>query len=405
MTDQQENPREENFVSRLVPNPSRPPDTILLTGYLGDSSEEGCTRLYFDPQLNNYVEISNEDILHTQEIPRDQSPFGGSYVWIRKEAELTHGKVGTERTRARFLEGPIVQDYLQAAQYGGGAAPAATQAGCPPVTQVGCPQTLPPQCPQQTMGPTIPAVCCGIPTLHYPCHTQQYRCTAYPIFCSTTPLCTVSPPCHTQQYPCTFPPICPQQTLPPQCTLPPIGQPITVTPPCLQVAGGYQAMQAPVNMQAQMGMQPGMIQMTQPQWCHLIPTVMCPSNFVPWCPQTLNTCNPAGCPTQACQQGPGVPGGYQAMQAPMNMQAQMGAQPGAVQPEAALQVTQYYLCRTPLCPTQVIAFCMHTPFCHTTIPVICTPHCPIASPFCPTPPTPTPGPFTPGGGFPGGPVM
>ena len=37
---------------------------MLLTGYLGASSEEGHERLYLSPDLSNYVEIPEAAILH-----------------------------------------------------------------------------------------------------------------------------------------------------------------------------------------------------------------------------------------------------------------------------------------------------------------------------------------------------
>ena len=47
----------DDFVSKVVKDPKQPPDTTLLTGYLGKSSEEGHTRIYFDPELKNYLEV------------------------------------------------------------------------------------------------------------------------------------------------------------------------------------------------------------------------------------------------------------------------------------------------------------------------------------------------------------
>src|SRR5947209_19060749 len=111
-----------NFVSKVVKDPGQPPDVLLLRGYLGPSSEQGYTRLYFDAQLSNYVEIPDAAILHTQKIPAEQSALGESYVWIDKNAEIIHGKVGPNRPKAKFLEGPIFQDFMRSAQFGGAAA-------------------------------------------------------------------------------------------------------------------------------------------------------------------------------------------------------------------------------------------------------------------------------------------
>src|SRR2546426_490216 len=93
------------FVSKLVSDPKQPPDTLLLTGFLGASSDEGHTRLYFDAQLADYVEIPNEAILYQQELSHDQSQLGGSYVWVKRDATLIHGPIGPNRLKASFLDG------------------------------------------------------------------------------------------------------------------------------------------------------------------------------------------------------------------------------------------------------------------------------------------------------------
>ncbi len=41
-------------------------------------------------------------------------PLGGSRLWIKKDAELIHGKVGPNRTKAKFLEGRIQQEFVKA---------------------------------------------------------------------------------------------------------------------------------------------------------------------------------------------------------------------------------------------------------------------------------------------------
>src|SRR5215211_2018794 len=106
------NLRYDDFVGRIVQNPKEPPGVTLLSGYLGSSSEEGHVRLYLDEELCRYVEIPEKAIRHTQELPPEQSPLGGSIVWIDREAEVLHGAAGSERRKATFLEGQIAQDYI-----------------------------------------------------------------------------------------------------------------------------------------------------------------------------------------------------------------------------------------------------------------------------------------------------
>jgi hypothetical protein len=110
----------DDFVSKLVTDPSDPPDALLLRGFLGESSEEGCIRLYFEPELRTYVEIPTGDILHSQPIPPEQSPLGGSYVWIKRDTEVVYGKPTPRRPKARadFFRGAIMQQFSGAAREG-----------------------------------------------------------------------------------------------------------------------------------------------------------------------------------------------------------------------------------------------------------------------------------------------
>src|SRR5215212_5276624 len=106
------NLRYDDFVRRIVQDPNEPPGVTLLSGYLGSSSEEGHVRLYLDEELCRYVEIPEKAIRHTQELPPEQSPLGGSLVWIDRDAEVLHGAAGSERRKATFLEGQIAHDYI-----------------------------------------------------------------------------------------------------------------------------------------------------------------------------------------------------------------------------------------------------------------------------------------------------
>ena len=86
-----------DFVAKIVKDPKNPPDTLVLTGFLGASSEEAHTRLYFDPGLTNYVEIHNDAILHTE--PAGEDGLGAVYVWIKRDAVLTYGPAASQRAK------------------------------------------------------------------------------------------------------------------------------------------------------------------------------------------------------------------------------------------------------------------------------------------------------------------
>lgn len=107
-------PKLDAFVENIVSDPNNPPDMVHLSGFVGKSSLPEQTRLYFAPDLKDYVDIPNEAILASQAIPKEESRFGGWDLWIRADAVLTHNQ-GPNRAKARFLEGRIQQGYGGAA--------------------------------------------------------------------------------------------------------------------------------------------------------------------------------------------------------------------------------------------------------------------------------------------------
>jgi hypothetical protein len=171
-----------DFVSKIVKDPKNPPNAVMLTGFVGTSSEKGHTRVYFDANLSSYVEIPNDAILHTQEVGAESS-LGGTYVWVKRDAELIYGSAATARPKGKFLEGPIVQRHLQGALGAPGAAAAFPRSLACPTGPWGCPGTVQLNCLPTRIGCyTAPIVChhpgtlvCP-PTLAFACHSLQYVC-------------------------------------------------------------------------------------------------------------------------------------------------------------------------------------------------------------------------------------
>jgi len=247
------------FVDKIVGDPKQPPDTLLLSGYVGNSSEEGHTRFYFDPQLSSYVEIPDDAILHRQEMTG--SPLGGSHVWIKRDATLIHGPIGPNRRKAAFLEGPLTaaagQNFAtlpaalcspttpaictlalpqcgagtdvgpvcgQVTKIGPACHPTTPLAGCHPTTPaLGCHPTTPamgchPTTPLTGCHPTTPAMGCHptTPAVGCPPHTQVTTCPTH--VGPHCPITQASPACFpTEVGPCApthVSPHCPTNVIP-----------------------------------------------------------------------------------------------------------------------------------------------------------------------------------------------
>ncbi len=196
--------RGADFVAKIVKDPKNPPATVMLTGFLGASSEPGHTRLYFDPHLSNYVEIPDDAILHTEEVPA-QGGLGATHVWIRQDAQLIYGPAGSERPKGTFLEGPIMQAHMPAAAAAAAAAGGGGAAAIPNTLHLACQPSVVVICQSAFVHCRTPVAACP-PSLHHPCLTL-------PAICHRTPIT----PCITPQ--CTFGPGCPPPTLQPHCPI------------------------------------------------------------------------------------------------------------------------------------------------------------------------------------------
>jgi hypothetical protein len=183
-----------DFIRHIVSDPKNVPDVMLLTGYLGASSEEGHERLYLSPDLTSYVEIPKAAILHQAPLPTEQDAHGGVTLWVKKDAALQYKMAPAAQALANYFAGAI-QAGAQ------GAAPAAQQM---PATLGGpvCGVTQPNVCQ------VVSAAC----TVFEPgCRTRQATCfvdcTVFGPACQshfhTCPPCVINTPfCTQNRTPC-----------------------------------------------------------------------------------------------------------------------------------------------------------------------------------------------------------
>ena len=86
------------YVERLKPDPSQPAKrAVELVGLPGNSDRPGYQRLYLTTKLDYYAEFLTSDIVHSEAVAADQSPFPGHdatrvsvsrdatihYIWAR----------------------------------------------------------------------------------------------------------------------------------------------------------------------------------------------------------------------------------------------------------------------------------------------------------------------------------
>jgi len=104
--------KQDPLVEKLKADPSQDPNVKTFTGYLGRSTQVGYWRLYLTPQLNEYLEISEEDISHNQSLATEQSPLGGTMLWIRRVANVQYTRTVSRQVQAEFLQGDMTATFL-----------------------------------------------------------------------------------------------------------------------------------------------------------------------------------------------------------------------------------------------------------------------------------------------------
>jgi hypothetical protein len=97
---------QDPFVERMRPDPSQPPEAVrVLEGLMGDSDREGYRRLYFTRELDYYAEFRAEDVIFSEPIPSDQSPFLGldaTRLGIKRDATIEFTRARTPRPVDEF---------------------------------------------------------------------------------------------------------------------------------------------------------------------------------------------------------------------------------------------------------------------------------------------------------------
>lgn len=86
---------------------------MRLKGYVGSSDVLDAICLYLNLEFDTCVYIKRNDILHVQEAPENELEFGGTYVWVRKDAEITHARTESVKEKASFLEGEIAREQVK----------------------------------------------------------------------------------------------------------------------------------------------------------------------------------------------------------------------------------------------------------------------------------------------------
>lgn len=107
--------QQDELIDKLIPDPSQQQPLTVLSGFLGRSSQVGHWRIYLSLTLDEYVEIPEEDIIHSQSLGPEQSALGGTMVWVRTGTPLQYTRTMSRQIQAEFLQGPITTGFSMGA--------------------------------------------------------------------------------------------------------------------------------------------------------------------------------------------------------------------------------------------------------------------------------------------------
>jgi len=171
-----------------------------LVGWVGQSTREGYRVLFLGLDMNSRVEIRDEDIVYSEKLSPEESPFGslgGTRICVRKGAELDYSRTTAQKVQAEEL----VQDEFdldirlgQRGISGGGG-----QEGPVPITETRprtvcetCRVTLCDTCANTCAGNTCPRTQCGPTCIGNTCPRTQCGPT-----CATCPQTQCGATCDT----------------------------------------------------------------------------------------------------------------------------------------------------------------------------------------------------------------
>jgi len=102
----------DDFIDSIRKNTKSVEQLSVLQGYIGKSDLSDHVRIYFDEELNNFVEILESEIIHSIANEKSEDPLGGSRIWVKETAVLTMGDPNmVNRPKSSLVEGDMMQAY------------------------------------------------------------------------------------------------------------------------------------------------------------------------------------------------------------------------------------------------------------------------------------------------------
>jgi hypothetical protein len=98
----------DDFIKKVRPSAAGTDAMVYVQGYVGESPNRGSVRVYLDPSLNSFIDVPQNDIIHSVAAKDDPNGLGGSKLWIKLPPVTDNTSVGKD-----YTQGDLFNDYLQ----------------------------------------------------------------------------------------------------------------------------------------------------------------------------------------------------------------------------------------------------------------------------------------------------
>ena len=97
------------FVKKVVPDPKVPADVHVLSGWAGEASRQGFQRIYLSLALDEYVEVPDAAIRHSEAVGGVSDGLQRTLFWIEKGTKFAHTRTTPIDLQSVFLQGAIAR--------------------------------------------------------------------------------------------------------------------------------------------------------------------------------------------------------------------------------------------------------------------------------------------------------
>ena len=79
-----------HFIADINRKTEGNPKVKIVRGYVGESDEKSHTRIYLDIEMQRFVDVPTEGIVHVADLRERNNPLAPVYLWVKSDASIIH---------------------------------------------------------------------------------------------------------------------------------------------------------------------------------------------------------------------------------------------------------------------------------------------------------------------------